>query len=425
MLTQSQNVALTPLDFSNYQNALIDVMWSELMESAVEPMQAPVPYLINFAQDCLLCAIVVLRRDYDDQASGDSILLEQEGFYEEEPIGLVYLTAAPAQNAAQEANVGIIISECHRCKGYAREALELALRWAFEDLKFHRVQGAFMNDAQKDRAMRLFVGQGFTHEGTRRRSVLKPERGGVVGVWKDVTYFAMLDTEWALRGVLKPRETVPTLWDEMFARHTREREEMVKWDEKHNRIRRVSSTETLRDGETPRLPNNTTIDPWPSDMSSSSSQSSSYGSVPPSPNHSAGDISKAMREYLDFGAIRLRWSPLQELDDVSRQSSPSPYDFSVPSTPIPDPPPSRSPSVLSDISGFESEDENDVAPRALRGIPTSGASSSSSRLSQSRPLIPVSRPGSASGSSEYGSWSDASASDSSDWDMMSEPERSS
>lgn len=393
------------------------------MESAVEPMQAPVPYLINFAEDCLLCAIVVLRRDYEDQASGDSILLEQEVPSEEEPIGLVYVTAGPAQNAAQEANVGIIISECHRRKGYAREALELALRWAFEDLKFHRVQGVFMNDAQKDRAMRLFVGQGFTHEGTRRRSVLKPERGGVVGVWKDVTYFAMLDTEWALRGVL-PRDTVPTLWDEMFARHTREREEMVKWDEKHNRIRKVSSTETLRDGETPRLLNSTIIDPWPSDMSSSSCQSSSYGSVPPSPN-SAGGISKAMREYLDFGASRLRWSPLQELDDVSRRSSPSPYDFSVPSTPIPDPPPSRSPSVLSDIFEFESEDENDVAPRALRRIPTSGASSSSSRLSQSRPLIPVSRPGSASGSSEYGSWSDASASDGSDWDMMSEPERSS
>ncbi|KAG1815043.1 uncharacterized protein BJ212DRAFT_1215922, partial [Suillus subaureus] len=249
MLTQSQNVALTPLDFSNYQNALLDVLWSELTESAVEPMQAPVPYLINFAEDCLLCAIVMLRRHYVDQASGDFVPLEQEKSYEEEPIGLVYVTAAPAQNAAQEANVGIIISECYQRKGFAREAVELALKWAFEDLKFHRIQAAFMNNAQKDRAMRLFVGQGFMHEGTRRRSVFQPERGGVVGVWKDVTYLAMLDTEWALRDVLKRKGTVPTLWDEMFARHAREREEMVKWDEKHNRIRKVSSTETLRDRE--------------------------------------------------------------------------------------------------------------------------------------------------------------------------------
>jgi RimJ/RimL family protein N-acetyltransferase len=434
MLTHSQNVALTPLDFNNYQNAPLDVLWNELTESAVEPMQAPVPDLINFAEDCLLCAIVVLRRNFTDPASGDFVPLEDEIPYEEEPIGLVYVTAAPAQSAAQEANVGIIISKCHQRKGFAREAVDLALKWAFEDLKFHRIQAAFMDDAQKDRAMRLFVGQGFTHEGTRRRSVFKPERGGVVGVWKDVTYLAMLDTEWALRHVLKPKGAVPTLWDEMFARHTREREDMVKWDEKHNRIRRVSSTDTLRDRETPRQSNRTIIDPWPSDMSSSSCQSSSYGSVPPSPNPGAAAISTVMQEYLDFGDSRPRWNPLHELDDVSRQSSPSPYDLYIPSTSIPDPP--RSPSVPSSVSEFESEDESDVAPswRALQRIPTSGASSSSSRLSWTqRPLIPINidRPRSASGSSESGSWSDASASDnvddpdSSDWDMMSEPERSS
>ncbi|KAG1840838.1 hypothetical protein DFJ58DRAFT_666862, partial [Suillus subalutaceus] len=182
-----------------------------------------------------------------DQAPGDFVPLEEEVPYEEEeePIGLVYVTAAPAQSAAQEANVGIIISECHQRKGFAREAVELALKWVFEDLKFHRIQAAFMNNAQKDRAMRLFVGQGFMHEGTRRRSVFQPERGGVVGVWKDVTYLAMLDTEWALRNVLKRQGTAPSLWDEMFARHAMEREEMMKWDEKHNRIRKVSSTETL------------------------------------------------------------------------------------------------------------------------------------------------------------------------------------
>ncbi|KAG2152667.1 uncharacterized protein EDB93DRAFT_1082919, partial [Suillus bovinus] len=252
MLSCAQNVALWPLNFNNYQNAILEVLWNKLMESAVEPMQAPVPYLINFAEDCLLCAIVMLRSKYDpeDLASDDDfpVSLEQEATYEGEPIGLVYVTAAPAQSAAQEANVGLIISECHQHKGFAREALELALKWAFEDLKFHRIQAALMNDAQKDRIMRLFVGQGFTHEGTRRRAVLKQERLGVVGVWKDVTYLAMLDTEWALRGMVKHRVSVPTLWDEMFARHAREREEMVRWDEEHHRIRKTSSTETLREG---------------------------------------------------------------------------------------------------------------------------------------------------------------------------------
>lgn len=459
MLTQSQNVVLSPLDFNNCQHALLDVLWSELTESAVETMQAPIPYLINFAQDCLLCAIVMLRGKIEDQSSGEfTVPLEQDFPCEDEPIGLVYVTAAPAQSEAQEANIGIIIAECHQRKGFAREAVELALSWAFEDLKFHRIQAAFMNDAQKDRAMRLFIGQGFTHEGTRRRSVLKPERGGMVGVWKDVTYLAMLDTEWSLKTVLKHKGPPPTLWDEMFTRHTKEREEMVKWDEKHNRIRKVSSTETLRDGEAPRKPDSTIIDPWASDMSSSSCQSSSYGSVPPSPNPGAADISETIKEYLDFGGSRPRWSPsqLEEVDDVSRQSSPSPYNFSIPSTPIPDPP--RSPSVPSSASESESEEESDVAPSLwgrlrristsefesedervvapsespwgrLCRIPTSGASSSSSQLPWAqRPLIPISRPGSASGSSESESWSDAesgSGLDSSDWDMMSEPGRSS
>lgn len=437
MFNHSQNVVLSPLDFNNCQNAVLDVLWSELTESAVEPMQAPIPYLINFAEDCLLCAIVMLRgKINEEQSSGEfAVPLEQDDDIpcEDEAIGLVYVTAAPAQNEAQEANIGIIIAECHQRKGFAREAVELALRWAFEDLKFHRIQAAFMNDAQKDRAMRLFIGQGFTHEGTRRRSVLKPERGGMVGVWKDVTYLAMLDTEWSLRTVLKHKGPPPTLWDEMFTRHTKEREEMVKWDEKHNRVRKVSSTKTLRDGEAPRKPGNTIIDPWASDMSSSSCQSSSYGSVPPSPNPGAADISETMHEYLDFGGSgRPRWSPLhlEEVDDVSRQSSPSPYSFSIPSTPIPDPP--RSPSVPSSASESESEEEIDVAPspwRRFRRIPISGASSSSSQLSWAqRPLIPINRPGSTSGSSESESWTDAesgSGLDGSEWDMMSEPERSS
>lgn len=463
MINHSQNVVLSPLNFNNCQNAVLDVLWSELTESAVEPMQAPIPYLINFAEDCLLCAVVMLRgKINEEQSSGEfAVPLEQDDIpYEDEPIGLVYVTAAPAQNEAQEANIGIIIAECHQRKGFAREAVELALSWAFEDLKFHRIQAAFMNDAQKDRAMRLFIGQGFMHEGTRRRSVLKPERGGMVGVWKDVTYLAMLDTEWSLRTVLKHKGPPPTLWDEMFTRHTKEREEMVKWDEMHNRVRKVSSTKTLRDGEAPRKPGNTIIDPWASDMSSSSCQSSSYGSVPPSPNPGAADISETMQEYLDFGGSgRPRWSPLQleEVDDVSRQSSPSPYSFSIPSTPIPDPP--RSPSVPSSASESESEEESNVAPslwgrfrrittsefdsederplvmpslrERIRRISTSGASSSSSQQSWAqRPLIPISRSGSASGSSESESWSDAESASgsglgSSDWDMMSEPERSS
>ncbi|OAX40543.1 hypothetical protein K503DRAFT_768487 [Rhizopogon vinicolor AM-OR11-026] len=439
MITQSQNIALQ-LYFSDYQNdARVLALWNKLRESAVEAMEAPIPYLSIFGEECLFCAIVMKKNPNITQSSdkqvmarnivdevGDSSIDPTQGPHDDEPIGIVYVTAAPAQSVAGEANVGIVMASSYQRKGYAREAVELVLRWVFDELKFHRVQAAIMETPQKDRVMRVFIGQGFTHEGTRRRSVFKKESEDVGGgVWKDVTYLAMLDTEWALRDILHKSGPAPTLWDEMFVRHTREREDMVKWDEKHNRVRRMSSTETLRNGEAP-LKANSAIDAWPSDFESSSSrQSSCYGSVPPSPLHGTGvaAISNDMLEYLEFAE--------EDTDAVSRQSSPSPYSFSFPS---PNPIPSRSPSVSSSVSTFDSDDSDDesgVPPRwrVLHGIPNSGASSSSSgRLSWAgHPLI-ISRSGSVSGGSESESesWSDATDgpdASGSDWDMMSEPER--
>jgi hypothetical protein len=56
-----------------------------------------------------------------------------------------------------------------------------------------------------------------------------------------VTYLAILETEWLMRSYLKPAPK--NLWDEMFARHAREREELLRWDE---RMKRTSSMETVR-----------------------------------------------------------------------------------------------------------------------------------------------------------------------------------
>lgn len=428
MITQSQNLSLSLYLNDHLSDDRVEILWDQLKESTVEAMQAPAPYLSIFAEECLLCAIVMKKNPNRIQSSEEQIMERNvnelratpdpaEGPHDDEPIGIVYVTAAPAQSIAGEANVGIIITRSHQCKGFACEAVELVLRWAFEELNFHRMQAVIMDAPQKDRAMRLFIGQGFTHEGTRKRSVFKRESAGMAGVWKDVTYLAMLDTEWALRDMFRNRGPAPTLWDEMFARHTREREEMVKWDERHNRIRRTSSTETLRNGEAPPK----IIDAWPpSDFESSSScQTSNYGSVPPSPAASAARISHDILEYLE-----LEESAMEEAGAESRQSSPSPYSFSFPSTPIPIPP--RSPSVISSVSSSESEGEGSVSPswRGLHGIPTSASVQSSDRLSWTqRPLIP-SRSGSVSGSSESESWTDATdGPEGSDWDMMSEPER--
>ena len=62
--------------------------------------------------------------------------------------------------------------------------------------------------------------------------------------WKDVVYFALLDTEWTVRRFIRPAPK--NLWDEMFARHERERLELLMWDESKLRLKRTASMETLR-----------------------------------------------------------------------------------------------------------------------------------------------------------------------------------
>ena len=85
--------------------------------------------------------------------------------------------------------------------------------------------------------------RGFVHEGIRRRSVFCPNEGAR-GTWKNVTYLALLETEWLMRSYLKPAPK--NLWDEMFARHAREREELLRWDERQQKLKRTSSMETVR-----------------------------------------------------------------------------------------------------------------------------------------------------------------------------------
>jgi len=125
----------------------------------------------------------------------------------------------------------------------ASQASELVLSWVFEEIGFHRVQAGVLDSHNKDKAISMFTKFGFVHEGIRRRSVYCPNEN-MRGAWKDVTYLALLETDWLMRSYIKPAPK--TLWDEMFARHAREREELLRWDEKQQRIKRTSSMETVR-----------------------------------------------------------------------------------------------------------------------------------------------------------------------------------
>ncbi|KAJ7152580.1 hypothetical protein C8R43DRAFT_885996 [Mycena crocata] len=158
------------------------------------------------------------------------------------PIGIIYLSASPFSTSPHlgELNLGIILDAKYRSKGYAREALQLVMKHAFDDKHCHRIQASLLNLSAKDRLISLLTQQRFGHEGTKRRSFFNP----LMGEWQDVTTLAILDTDWAMRTLYKPAPK--SLWDELFLRHERERDELLRWEESQNRLKRTASMETIR-----------------------------------------------------------------------------------------------------------------------------------------------------------------------------------
>jgi hypothetical protein len=54
----------------------------------------------------------------------------------------------------------------------------------------------------------------------------------------------MLDTDWTISPFLT--RAPKSLWDELFARHERERQELLRWEEKKAKLNRTASMETVR-----------------------------------------------------------------------------------------------------------------------------------------------------------------------------------
>ncbi|KIJ14581.1 hypothetical protein PAXINDRAFT_169731 [Paxillus involutus ATCC 200175] len=473
---------------------ILDDLWNTLKRNAVEPGQAASPGFISFADECLLCAQIVMKHNPNEklmEVDDDSLLgspsqisrratlpplTSLSGVSDSQRVGLIYVHAGPANVAAGEANIGIILRPEMQNHGYAREAVQLVLRWAFDELKFHRVQAAILDTPCKDRTMRLFIASGFSHEGTRRRAVYQTEGDGVAGVWRDVTYLAMVDTDWVLKDAREgkgkaPEQPAMSLWDEMFTRHSREREQLLRWEEKHGRIKRSSSTETLKDEKSKTRDDRELADQitrfFQTEPSTSSRQSSVYGSVPPSPRlnihvtladedlmademagveglNANSDLSQRWEEVIEATRLRqgmsdriphwLEISPSRRLalpsipstgisegNPQSPRTIPSP--LSVPPE-SPSPPSSRGATPWSDS---ESED----ALLSGSAVRLSAETARIPAIYSPYPRIPTNtrrgRSGSESSSSSSGdSWSDAhsgvevDAAGSSDWDMVSE-----
>ncbi|CCM01055.1 uncharacterized protein FIBRA_03103 [Fibroporia radiculosa] len=155
----------------------------------------------------------------------------------EETVGLIYVKSTSRQS---EVSVGVALLPRWRQAGFATEALELVIPWLFDQLACHRVQAILMDCPSRDAALTIFTDFGFVLEGTHRRAVMNVE----LQVWQDVTYMGLLDTDWLLRRTQQCEK--PTVWDSMFMRHQREREELLEWEERRCLLRRTSSSETIK-----------------------------------------------------------------------------------------------------------------------------------------------------------------------------------
>lgn len=140
-----------------------------------------------------------------------------------------------------EATIGVYITDGWKAETFDVQVIKLLLNWAFEELGFHRIQTAILEGKYKVPLMKLFSHVGFSHEGTRRKAQVGPD-----AVYKDVTYMGMVDMDW--RAWAMHISTPRTLWDRLFDRQQREREEIMidDGDDEDRFLGRKASTETLR-----------------------------------------------------------------------------------------------------------------------------------------------------------------------------------
>lgn len=88
----------------------------------------------------------------------------------------------------RSANIRIGILTAHTNRGYGREALQLMIRYGFEQLKLHRLELSVY--AFNERAIHVYEQLGFQREGRRRDAIL------LDGVYHDAFDMSILEYEY-------------------------------------------------------------------------------------------------------------------------------------------------------------------------------------------------------------------------------------
>lgn len=99
------------------------------------------------------------------------------------------------RGAFQNAFLGYWIGAMHTRRGYATEGVRLALRYAFTDLRLHRVEANIKLDNVASLALARRIG--FREEGRSPRYV------HINGEWADHVRFAMTIEDWQERRVMR------------------------------------------------------------------------------------------------------------------------------------------------------------------------------------------------------------------------------
>lgn len=120
----------------------------------------------------------------------DAFALAIRLLYSDDMIGYVDIDGIQWTNRCGWMAIGIG-SPANRRKGYGKEAMQLALRFAFHELNLHRIQLSVFS--YNEAAIRLYEGLGFQREGVFREFILRD------GQRYDMILYGILAREWAAR----------------------------------------------------------------------------------------------------------------------------------------------------------------------------------------------------------------------------------
>lgn len=110
--------------------------------------------------------------------------------YNDEIIGYVEIDGIQWTHRVGWLAIGIG-NPSHRSKGYGTEAMQLMMRFAFQELNLHRLQLTVF--AYNEPAMRMYERLGFQREGTFREYLLRDGRR------YDMYLYGLLASEWEAR----------------------------------------------------------------------------------------------------------------------------------------------------------------------------------------------------------------------------------